>query len=89
MTGRLTTATERVFCIVTAPLHSVHFRDFFLADQLNSLVLFMYDFEYTVCFYTADLWFGASSLPLLACSLLLTAAQGRSGAWPSTRPRAR
>jgi len=38
----------RAFC---APFFHVGFADFWLADQLNSLVLVLLDLQYTVCFY--------------------------------------
>lgn len=40
-----------IWRISTAPFHHVGFADFWLADQLNSLVMVFYDFEYLVCFY--------------------------------------
>lgn len=34
----------------------VEFRDFFLADQLASIVIVLYDLEYTLCFFFSDAW---------------------------------
>ena len=44
--------------IISAPLHRVRFCDFWLADQLNSLVPILLDMEYTSCFYltSSDLY---------------------------------
>ncbi|KAG1675108.1 Xenotropic and polytropic retrovirus receptor 1 [Nymphon striatum] len=39
------------FRVVSAPFFHVGFADFWLADQLNSLVPALLDFEYLVCFY--------------------------------------
>lgn len=48
-----------LFRIVTAPFHHVGFADFWLADQLNSLNGVLLDFEYMICFYTAQVdWLG-------------------------------
>ncbi|KAK7448389.1 hypothetical protein BaRGS_00040117, partial [Batillaria attramentaria] len=43
-----------LFRIFTAPFHHVGFADFWLADQLNSLVSVMLDFEYLVCYYAFE-----------------------------------
>ncbi|XP_032240042.2 xenotropic and polytropic retrovirus receptor 1 isoform X2 [Nematostella vectensis] len=43
-----------LYRIVTAPFHHVGFADFWLADQLNSLVVALLDFEYIICFYSYD-----------------------------------
>lgn len=43
-----------LFRIFTAPFHHVGFADFWLADQLNSLVTVMLDFEYLVCYYAFE-----------------------------------
>ncbi|KAI8518466.1 hypothetical protein Bbelb_044830 [Branchiostoma belcheri] len=40
-----------LFRIFTAPFHPVNFADFWLADQLNSLVSVLLDFEYMVCYF--------------------------------------
>ena len=37
--------------VVLAPLFYVNFADFWLADQLNSLVVVFIDFQYLICFY--------------------------------------
>lgn len=43
-----------LFRIFTAPFHHVGFADFWLADQLNSLVTVMLDFEYLICYYAFE-----------------------------------
>ncbi|XP_016119903.1 xenotropic and polytropic retrovirus receptor 1 homolog, partial [Sinocyclocheilus grahami] len=43
------------FRVVTAPFHRVGFADFWLADQLNSLVVVLMDLEYMICFYSMEL----------------------------------
>ena len=43
-----------LFRVFTAPFHPVHFADFWLADQLNSLVVPLLDLQYLVCFYAYD-----------------------------------
>lgn len=53
-----------MFC---APFFFVAFADFWLADQLNSLVVVLLDFQYMICFYATNggNWytaFGASPL---------------------------
>ncbi|XP_035683142.1 xenotropic and polytropic retrovirus receptor 1-like isoform X1 [Branchiostoma floridae] len=40
-----------LFRIFTAPFHPVNFADFWLADQLNSLVAVLLDFEYMICYF--------------------------------------
>jgi hypothetical protein len=45
---------------VTAPFHPVFFRDFFVGDQLTSLVPFVIDMVDTLCFFTADAWTGTA-----------------------------
>lgn len=48
-----------LFRIFTAPFHHVGFADFWLADQLNSLVTVLLDFEYMACFYAFEVdWHG-------------------------------
>ena len=42
------------FRIFTAPFQHVGFADFWLADQLNSLVVALLDFQFIVCFYAHD-----------------------------------
>ncbi|XP_015237198.1 PREDICTED: xenotropic and polytropic retrovirus receptor 1 homolog [Cyprinodon variegatus] len=44
-----------LFRVVTAPFHHVGFADFWLADQLNSLVVVLMDLEYMVCFYSFEM----------------------------------
>ncbi|MEQ2243203.1 Xenotropic and polytropic retrovirus receptor 1, partial [Ilyodon furcidens] len=44
-----------LFRVVTAPFHHVGFADFWLADQLNSLVVVLMDLEYMICFYSCEL----------------------------------
>ncbi|XP_056133707.1 xenotropic and polytropic retrovirus receptor 1a isoform X1 [Lampris incognitus] len=44
-----------LFRVFTAPFHRVEFADFWLADQLNSLVFVLMDMEYLVCFYLFEL----------------------------------
>lgn len=36
--------------IITSPAHTVYFGDFWFADQLNSLVVIMLDFQYFFCY---------------------------------------
>lgn len=43
------------FRVFTAPFHRVEFADFWLADQLNSLVFVLMDMEYLFCFYIFEL----------------------------------
>lgn len=45
-----------LFRIFTAPYYPVRFADFWLADQLNSLVVPLLDFQYLACFYIYD-WY--------------------------------
>lgn len=45
-----------LFRIMFAPFFPVKFADFWLADQLNSLVVSLKDFEYLVCFYAVDVF---------------------------------
>ena len=42
--------------VLTAPFHHVAFADFWLADQLNSLVVAILDMEYLSCFYALDFY---------------------------------
>lgn len=42
------------FRVFTAPFHKVGFADFWLADQLNSLVVILMDLEYMICFYSFE-----------------------------------
>uniref|UniRef100_A0A8C9S6S4 Xenotropic and polytropic retrovirus receptor 1-like n=1 Tax=Scleropages formosus TaxID=113540 RepID=A0A8C9S6S4_SCLFO len=50
-----------LFRVFTAPFHRVEFADFWLADQLNSLVIVLMDLEYLVCFYIFELEWGKSN----------------------------
>eukprot|EP00727_Mastigamoeba_balamuthi_P008795 m51a1_g4538 hypothetical protein (685) ;mRNA; r:40024-43008 len=45
-----------LFRIVCAPLFKIVFSDFFMADQLQSLSIAMYDLEFTVCYFSYDAW---------------------------------
>lgn len=45
---------KSLFRIVTAPFHKVSFGDFWLADQLNSLVIVLLDVEYLICYCSVD-----------------------------------
>lgn len=49
------------FRVFTAPFHRVEFADFWLADQLNSLVIVLSDLEYLVCYYSMELQWGDRS----------------------------
>jgi hypothetical protein len=40
--------------VILAPFFKVGFADFWLADQLNSLVPVFMDFQYFACFYTSS-----------------------------------
>jgi len=42
-----------------APFKRVAFRDFFMADQLCSLAIVLFDLEYTICFFLYDAWSGS------------------------------
>ncbi|GFS97138.1 xenotropic and polytropic retrovirus receptor 1 homolog [Trichonephila clavipes] len=66
--------------IIAAPFFHVGFADFWLADQLNSLVPVLVDFQYFVCFYVTSVnWevntdsnkcvddVGLISRPIVAC----------------------
>ena len=47
------------FRIFTSPFQHVGFADFWLADQLNSLVIVLLDFEFMACFYAFEVdWLG-------------------------------
>lgn len=48
------------FRVFTAPFHRVEFADFWLADQLNSLVVVLMDLEYLACFYIFELQWSSS-----------------------------
>jgi hypothetical protein len=49
--------TLRNICL--APYYPVRFKDFFLADQILSIVIVLTDFEYTFCFFIYDAWTGS------------------------------
>jgi len=49
---------RHIYLCFTAPFHRVAFADFWLADQMNSLITFFLDMEYLVCFYTHYVDFG-------------------------------
>ncbi|XP_013073441.2 xenotropic and polytropic retrovirus receptor 1 homolog [Biomphalaria glabrata] len=58
-----------LFRIVTAPFHHVGFADFWLADQLNSLVTVLLDLEYLICYYSFDVkWLGGDPERESVCS---------------------
>lgn len=40
--------------MIAAPFFQVKFADFWLADQLNSLVIALLDFQYLACFYVVN-----------------------------------
>ncbi|XP_031564053.1 xenotropic and polytropic retrovirus receptor 1-like [Actinia tenebrosa] len=42
--------------VLTTPFHPVGFADFWLADQLNSLVVAILDMEYIACYYALDFY---------------------------------
>jgi len=42
--------------IAMAPFKTVKFKDFFMADQLTSLVLVLVQFQFLMCFYANDVW---------------------------------
>lgn len=50
-----------LFRVFTAPFHRVEFADFWLADQLNSLVFVLMDLEYLICFYIFELQWNNSN----------------------------
>ncbi len=66
--------------IVCAPFFPVRFTDFFLADQLTSLVIALYDLEFSLCFVFSDVWTGGN-----ACLVQATIARfiiaGLPGLW--------
>ncbi|CAF1001418.1 unnamed protein product [Rotaria sp. Silwood1] len=45
---------KELFRIFSAPFHTVTFADFWLADQLTSLDIIFYDFEYLICYFAFD-----------------------------------
>eukprot|EP01119_Soliformovum_irregulare_P018492 TRINITY_DN5689_c0_g2_i1.p1 TRINITY_DN5689_c0_g2~~TRINITY_DN5689_c0_g2_i1.p1 ORF type:complete len:732 (-),score=185.05 TRINITY_DN5689_c0_g2_i1:22-2217(-) len=44
--------------VIRAPFLPVEFRDFFLCDTLNSVVIVLSDLEYSICFFLYDCWSG-------------------------------
>ncbi|KAK7094735.1 solute carrier family 53 member 1-like [Littorina saxatilis] len=59
-----------LFRIFTAPFHHVGFADFWLADQLNSLVTVMLDFQYLICYYAFEVeWLGTEREPVCTKSI--------------------
>jgi hypothetical protein len=60
-----------LFRIVFSPLYKVEFLDFFMAEQLCSLVILFYDLEYSICFFVSDAWTNGD-----ACAVI----------WPFIRP---
>ncbi|XP_038857846.1 xenotropic and polytropic retrovirus receptor 1-like [Salvelinus namaycush] len=57
-----------LFRVFTAPFHRVEFADFWLADQLNSLVIVLMDLEYLICFYSFELkWTDRKGLLPMLC----------------------
>ncbi|CAF1513319.1 unnamed protein product, partial [Rotaria sordida] len=45
---------KELFRIFSAPFHTVTFADFWPADQLTSLDIIFYDFEYLICYFAFD-----------------------------------
>ncbi|KRY19688.1 Xenotropic and polytropic retrovirus receptor 1, partial [Trichinella patagoniensis] len=54
----------------TAPMHVVTFPDFWLGDQMNSLVTVFLDMQYFICFYVKQVDYGNGMRMLLAESTL-------------------
>lgn len=55
-----------------APFYYVGFADFWLADQLNSLVTVLLDAHYLICFYIYnDNWYQTSGKPKFVFKILL------------------
>lgn len=48
--------------MVAAPFFGVQFADFWLADQLNSLVIALMDFHYLIWFYITSNWMASNVL---------------------------
>lgn len=44
----------RVLRTIAAPFCKVYFNDFFIADQIISISIVLYDIEYTICYYIVD-----------------------------------
>ncbi|XP_069183352.1 solute carrier family 53 member 1 isoform X2 [Procambarus clarkii] len=54
--------------VVCAPFFFVQFADFWLGDQLNTLVQVLKDFEYSLCFYTQGInWYASKSVDDNVC----------------------
>lgn len=53
---------KHCFSCFTAPLHYVTFIDFWLGDQMNSLVTSFLDLQYFICFYTTEVDYSDWSL---------------------------
>lgn len=51
--------------MVAAPFFTVQFADFWLADQLNSLVVALMDFQYLLWFYFTSNWMGGSGSAII------------------------
>lgn len=47
--------------IMGAPFIPVVFRDFFIADQILSMIIALQDLEYVICYYATDAWTGANA----------------------------
>jgi len=59
--------TRTTFRVAAAPFLFVEFRDFFLADQFVSLIILLYDIEFTICYFSVDAW---AVPPTTRCSML-------------------
>jgi hypothetical protein len=57
--------------MILSPFRPVVFRDFFLADQINSLVIVLYDFEFVICFFSYDAWAGTGTIGCLFPTYIL------------------
>jgi hypothetical protein len=55
---------------IVAPFIEVEFKDFFLGDQLVSLVIVLQDLEYTLCFFLYDAWSGTGTYITISFSFL-------------------
>lgn len=54
--------------VVCAPFFFVQFADFWLGDQLNTLVQVLKDFEYSLCFYTHGInWYASMNIDDNVC----------------------
>ena len=47
---------RKIFRIISAPWAVVEFPDFFLADLITSLTSMLYDWQFALCYYSADVW---------------------------------